>query len=1154
MAGSDGNRGYLIQTLIALLKSLQLENWESVTVEPRHEAQVVDIVWVVANRRKAIQVKSSINQIGLPDVKRWARDLERNSNADDLELVIVCNGASQKVIEVGHVGRVCVPPPQNLNLASLFNEASHLLDQFLYSCDLKAKSPNHTRQIVKALTTDFSVFASSSKTLSRGEFVCELRNYIVESSPERANVFRTSVLSKEPRSTRKRLSSRLIGREDAIRWLNEVTGDKLIYGQPGIGKTFLLYDYVQKNASSFFLSGHDEDSIERTVWNLNPSSVVIEDAHLNIEKIEFLHRLRDRANYSFAIIADCWPTSRDLVMTRMGITEDACFELTTVTSQDIVDIVHEFGVKASNSFLHMLVAQANGSPGLAAMLIASCLGGTEKNFSEFWNGETITRWVSSEFKRLIGEESIQVLACFAIGGDSGIEVDRVAKVLELSRSRALQNITELAYGGVIDQVDSTRFRVLPASIRAVLVRDYFFPPRSIPIETFLKDRIAFPDIVTNLVNAHSLGAPIADYQLRKLVEKANSLEPWRALIHTSEGNAIYVLEKNKEDLSRIADDLLASIPRRAIAELLQCTESDNRPLASAPDHPLRQIQKWVSSGYPGREALTRRKIAIDILLDQDVSVDLGLKLLPTVMSPIYREMEQNPGKYTEYSLKSGYVLISDFEGIREFWPRVLNLLREENFTNWSSIIDSVKAWLLPYLSGNVEMTTEQRNVIFNSACEILPQLLCLASNHPAILRAIEELARHHQISLSCKIPERYDLLFPLAPSHSNGHEQYQSDLNALVSKARDFGEVLANTTPSQVIKEIKQWADEANIIGKSATDMCGYCCDAISMKVPAQIPWLRAILELAAPPHLIASFLRRAIDLNETGWEQILSECLVGEKFATFAMEIALTHPACPSHIVQEAVEQSRNAIETLRKIVPVFLFRDDVLSMLLTSENAAIVATTAEGIWHRNRKVPQDVPWFQAWQKGVIECLQDEHYLDDIIHENPLIREDWILYLSTSIKARPCPLSLDKLKVHIFQLSDPKRTELLKTIVPTVENARELVIALVGTSESRFELLLGTTKLENLWSVPFHREPDAVWSSFVIKALEVGIDVRRIISETRDYLAPFGLVPRVYHEAIEAWKASFDVISPKIKWVAEYGLREAMEELREWERRERRR
>ncbi len=144
-------------------------------------------------------------------------------------------------------------------------------------------------------------------------------------------------------------------------------------------------------------------------------------------------------------------------------------------------------------------------------------------------------------------------------------------------------------------------------------------------------------------------------------------------------------------------------------------------------------------------------------------------------------------------------------------------------------------------------------------------------------------------------------------------------------------------------------------------------------------------------------------------------------------------------------------------------------------------------------------------------------------------------------------------MKVHIFHLSDPKRTELLRAIDPTVENARNLVIALVGTSESRFELLLSTAKLENLWSVPFYREPDSVWSSFVIKGLQVGIDAQRIISETSDCLTPFGLAPRIYEKEIEAWKKSFDVISPKIKWVAEAALREAKERLREWERSERR-
>tara|TARA_B100000809_G_scaffold60903_1_gene57507 strand:+ start:448 stop:642 length:195 start_codon:yes stop_codon:yes gene_type:complete len=59
LSGQDGNRGYLIQSIIALLESLNKTDWDEVTIEPDHISDKVDVAWIgkagtVLKRRQAL--------------------------------------------------------------------------------------------------------------------------------------------------------------------------------------------------------------------------------------------------------------------------------------------------------------------------------------------------------------------------------------------------------------------------------------------------------------------------------------------------------------------------------------------------------------------------------------------------------------------------------------------------------------------------------------------------------------------------------------------------------------------------------------------------------------------------------------------------------------------------------------------------------------------------------------------------------------------------------------------------------------------------------------------------------------------------------------------------------------------------------------------
>ena len=84
-------KGYIIQTVVAVLDSFNDKNWITVCVEPDDESEKVDIVWEYSDgTKKVMQVKSSINPFTLPAVTKWANELERTSpNASGYTLFLV---------------------------------------------------------------------------------------------------------------------------------------------------------------------------------------------------------------------------------------------------------------------------------------------------------------------------------------------------------------------------------------------------------------------------------------------------------------------------------------------------------------------------------------------------------------------------------------------------------------------------------------------------------------------------------------------------------------------------------------------------------------------------------------------------------------------------------------------------------------------------------------------------------------------------------------------------------------------------------------------------------------------------------------------------------------------------------------------------------
>jgi hypothetical protein len=238
-------RGYLVQTLVALLDALGDQTWVAITLEPEHKSEKIDLLWQYPGRTKAVQVKSSINPFEDADVKRWARDLEASKGADEYELILVGTASKPAVAKARCLGKVRVSAPENLNLTVFRQRAAHLLDLFMAAEGLATAGPHYREMLADALVGNLATLATKAHRLARGELVELLKTWITE-APKDIPVF--PIFDCPPRNPW------FTGRDKELAGLRQRLGEtgnaaigQAISGLGGIGKTQTAIEYAHRH-------------------------------------------------------------------------------------------------------------------------------------------------------------------------------------------------------------------------------------------------------------------------------------------------------------------------------------------------------------------------------------------------------------------------------------------------------------------------------------------------------------------------------------------------------------------------------------------------------------------------------------------------------------------------------------------------------------------------------------------------------------------------------------------------------------------------------------------------------------------------------------------------------------------------------------------
>jgi len=193
MGGQEGNRGYLLQAIVAGLNSLKDRSWKTVQIEPDGQHQKVDIKWIFDNGSDEVcQVKSTTGSFEKSAILQTLADLVADSpTAASYRLVLLGFFSSpvskflnefkkDKMTTFGDKYVAVFKAREKIKIDRITPEADILdaavnneIHAFLSSHQLTV-SHETVKQLGLSLSANFSRFACDGRQMARNDFEDQL--------------------------------------------------------------------------------------------------------------------------------------------------------------------------------------------------------------------------------------------------------------------------------------------------------------------------------------------------------------------------------------------------------------------------------------------------------------------------------------------------------------------------------------------------------------------------------------------------------------------------------------------------------------------------------------------------------------------------------------------------------------------------------------------------------------------------------------------------------------------------------------------------------------------------------------------------------------------------------------------------------------------
>lgn len=904
-------------------------------------------------------------------------------------------------------------------------------------------------------------------------------------------------LSKTPLSTRKSLDVPMIGRDTEIAALEGITGDILITGQPGSGKTYIADDYAKRHNGLFVISD-DLSKIAEGIRKNTPECLVIDDIHSKPDLLVGLKHTRTELGLTFRIIGTSWTSDEANVQTAMEIGSANVINLKQLTRDEVLAVINACGLeRASNDLKREIINQSKGKPGLAITLSYLCIEG---DWQKVFNGDSLYNLVVSTFKGRLGKDITALLSFIALGGDSGIGLTKLSLISGMAIAEVKTVLNELAFGGILSTKEDGNVSIDPDALRYPLVRELFFDgPGALRFEDYIEHYPDTDNVIETLLVTALKGAALDTARVLPYLDLSFSNQTWVYYGSLGADEAEYVASNNREAILAIPHPLLYRQPKVAMRELIYAAAEDHRELHSYPNHPIRILKDWTEGGRPGfnNESIGRRTALIEVvesIVNEGYSDEKTIgRAIAAALNPHYEKHETDPGIGKSISFIQSYLSPEEFKrmhSVRKTASRIYGKLSsDEAFTE---ILAIVHDWVYNQQNVHPDYLDKIEAPKKEVAEALLKDLQAATVGHYLIQRHIRKSGTALGIDIQIDVPQEYEVLFP----YESRSLRRETEVAARQSEAiKQLAKNWAKENLEQVAKRLNSLNEEANATNTSYPNYLNTFVAEINSEVSKDdlVEWASYLLGTGTAMLTIDVAIKIA-EAKPQGYQAILQAMLDSEVHRVSAvqailMHLTLTDEAELFDAAKPHLSQFDGTIDTL--CLRSELSTENELYVLdNVDENAAV--RICGGIAHQylEKQMPPELR--KKWESAILNnSTKDYHTTSELEHLLTTNTEMVLPWFKSKLNLKHDDkygyfFHIDNIAQRTIEyLSDDYKKELL-SLMDSSDSNYSLVAILVEDKPEMYKVLLANTEAEQL-----HLKPLSIynenWVDFAQAALAAG-------------------------------------------------------------------
>lgn len=894
-------------------------------------------------------------------------------------------------------------------------------------------------------------------------------------------------LSPFPVTRRPVLGDRILGRERAMRWLRERTGDCILVGAPGSGKTFLLRALVLQGQALFKVDD-DREHLANDLRSLKPSAVIIDDAHVDAGQIERFAQIRTEVGSDVRIIATSWPGAADAVQNALQISSSEVLHLDLIDADTMIEIIKSAGIAGPDELLYHIRLQADGRPGLAATLSHMCLAGDVRRAA---TGEGLVDQLVPQLNQMLDiQDASRLLAPFALGGDAGVRLERVAGQLRRPLDDVSGSLAQLAAAGIVMERRNRAVSVEPAPMRWVLVRRAFFAGAGSPDVRLFLHLVENPHCaIDTLIGARARGASVPD--LETYLEQAGSDQLWESYASIGPSEARHVIRNHPERVRAIAEPALHHAPESVIRLLLDRLRNNGSARRADWENALEILDRWVTGrSSRDRDSIRRRSILLDTVVEwwqERRDARSALRVACIALQPDFSFLASSPGDPRRGTFERGHLPDQDLKALTTFWPRVKDIVQDSADVPWGSLFQLVRSWRYLYQSSlaDIEIAASTRAITRPFAERMLRDLTVLSHDKPGVQTELREIGRQFGVKVEATTDRDFEDLYP--PGFTSLEVNEPDDRVVGRWRHRDVQHIALS------LARVQTEARHAGL--KYPPRDALYLCGRLSRTLPDPVAATMAFMKQELPAELVRPFLHKVSEDDRAEWASIVHRCLGSDRYRAIGFAAAICHPAPPREVLSAALGNAGDMAEVIETCFYQGLVSSTTTQAMLQCRDSSVAGATAIGQWQAVRREGRNETLDEAWRRAILRApvgapdgsARSGYWIGEIMSADSRLAEEWLLLKFGLHGDLQFWRAEDVVTRIIPTLGAERRTRVLRGLRPDPWN-EGLMKLLVGDDDEIFGELLGLEELAPLHLAPLSGKPDGKgWRAKALRALDEG-------------------------------------------------------------------